>query len=321
MNVKTLFKHSSGSSVRRKYGATRLESTCIVAADDCRETLVLEMLVDESLEMIVDESLDMIVDESLDMIVDKSLMVEDKSLMKLVDETLKLDEEHFESVIADVTDTFCIPNKLGKGGFGQVYVGRSVTGGSGRTTTGAVETALNNVQINDIVVITRAETRPVVDHKLFYAGLKYTAYTFAVAMDNIIPAVTFLIAWVCKSEKVNIKKIHSIRKIDGTLVTVGGATTMTLVVGPTSHLPWTKCRCRGLKGYNCCPFVVKEAADMTYSGRGKDTAKPPCFFTEEETECLTKRIQDGRPYVVQHKVAFLHILLLKSKHERWNRTM
>ncbi|GKA24440.1 hypothetical protein Tco_0710473 [Tanacetum coccineum] len=27
--------------------------------------------------------------------------------------------------------------------------------------------------------------------------------------------------------------------------------------------------------------------------------KPPCFFTETETEYLTKRIQDGRPDVVQ----------------------
>ncbi|GJW81491.1 hypothetical protein Tco_0145466 [Tanacetum coccineum] len=62
---------------------------------------VLEMLVDESLDMIVDESLDMIVDESLNMIVDESLMVEDKSLVKLMDETLKLDKDHFEFVIGD----------------------------------------------------------------------------------------------------------------------------------------------------------------------------------------------------------------------------
>ncbi|GJW86420.1 hypothetical protein Tco_0161760 [Tanacetum coccineum] len=63
--------------------------------------LVLEILVDESLKMIMDELLDMIVDETLDMIMDESLMVEDKSLVKLVDKTLKLDEEHFEFVIAD----------------------------------------------------------------------------------------------------------------------------------------------------------------------------------------------------------------------------
>ncbi|GJV00650.1 hypothetical protein Tco_1329920 [Tanacetum coccineum] len=59
----------------------------------------LEMIMDESLEMIVDESLEMIEDESLEMIVDEPLMVEDKSLKKPVDE----DEEHFESVIADMS--------------------------------------------------------------------------------------------------------------------------------------------------------------------------------------------------------------------------
>ncbi|KAI7755579.1 hypothetical protein M8C21_025804 [Ambrosia artemisiifolia] len=81
---------------------------------------------------------------------------------------------------------------------------------------------------------------PVVDQNLYYAGMKYTTATFAVAMTNIIPAMTFLMAWICRLEKVNIKKIHSIGKIVGTLVTVGGAMIMTLVVGPTIGLPWTK---------------------------------------------------------------------------------
>ncbi|MFS7961477.1 putative EamA domain-containing protein [Helianthus anomalus] len=81
---------------------------------------------------------------------------------------------------------------------------------------------------------------PVVDQNLYYAGMQYTTATFAVAMTNIIPAMTFLMAWICRLEKVNIKKIHSIGKIVGTLVTVGGAMIMTLVVGPTIGLPWTK---------------------------------------------------------------------------------
>nr|GEV60622.1 putative reverse transcriptase domain-containing protein [Tanacetum cinerariifolium] len=41
-------------------------------------------------------------------------------------------------------------------------------------------------------------------------------------------------------EKVNIKKIHHTGKIVRTLVMVGGAMIMTLVVGPTIGLPWTK---------------------------------------------------------------------------------
>ncbi|KAJ9553502.1 hypothetical protein OSB04_017547 [Centaurea solstitialis] len=81
---------------------------------------------------------------------------------------------------------------------------------------------------------------PVVDQNLYYAGMKYTTATFAVAMCNIIPAMTFVLAWICRLEKVNIKKIHSMGKIVGTLVTVGGAMIMTVVAGPTIGLPWTK---------------------------------------------------------------------------------
>lgn len=50
---------------------------------------------------------------------------------------------------------------------------------------------------------------------------------------------TYLLFWA-RLEKVNIKKIHSIGKIVGTLVTVGGAMIMTVVAGPTIGLPWTK---------------------------------------------------------------------------------
>ncbi|XP_076888475.1 WAT1-related protein At2g39510-like [Bidens hawaiensis] len=100
---------------------------------------------------------------------------------------------------------------------------------------------------------------PVLDQNLYYAGMKYTTVTFAAAMTNIIPAMTFLMACICRTKKfksnkindqilitfarletVDIKKLHSIGKIVGTLVTVGGAMIMTLVAGPTIGLPWTK---------------------------------------------------------------------------------
>lgn len=44
----------------------------------------------------------------------------------------------------------------------------------------------------------------------------------------------------CRLEKVNIRKIHSLAKIFGTIVTVGGAMLMTLVKGPMLDLPWTR---------------------------------------------------------------------------------
>nr|XP_043612026.1 WAT1-related protein At2g39510-like [Erigeron canadensis] len=80
---------------------------------------------------------------------------------------------------------------------------------------------------------------PVIDQNLFYGGMKFTTATFATAMCNIVPAVTFVMAWIFRLEKVKIKSLHSQGKIIGTLVTVGGAMIMTLVTGPAIQFPWT----------------------------------------------------------------------------------
>ncbi|KAI3793365.1 hypothetical protein L1987_35983 [Smallanthus sonchifolius] len=84
-----------------------------------------------------------------------------------------------------------------------------------------------------------AQLEPVLDQILYYTGMKYTTATFAIAMCNIIPALTFFMAWMFRLEKVNIRKLHSQAKIVGTLVTVGGAMVMTLVNGVPIPLPWT----------------------------------------------------------------------------------
>ncbi|XP_010253282.1 PREDICTED: WAT1-related protein At2g39510-like [Nelumbo nucifera] len=81
---------------------------------------------------------------------------------------------------------------------------------------------------------------PVIDQNLYYAGMSYTTATFTAAMCNILPALTFLLAFVLRLEKVNIKNVRSQAKVVGTLVTVGGAMLMTLIKGPTMDLPWTK---------------------------------------------------------------------------------
>ncbi|GJZ27035.1 WAT1-related protein [Tanacetum coccineum] len=128
--------------------------------------------------------------------------------------------------------------KLGKGEFGRVYVGRRVTGVSGRTALREGRPKLTFFVF--IMIMLLGLLKPVVDQNLFCAVLKYITATFAVAMGNIIPATTFLITWVCRLEKANIKKIHSIGKIVGTLVTVGGAMIMTLVARLKIGLPWTK---------------------------------------------------------------------------------
>lgn len=40
--------------------------------------------------------------------------------------------------------------------------------------------------------------RPVIDQNLYFLGMKYTTATFAAAMSNILPAITFVMAWVLR---------------------------------------------------------------------------------------------------------------------------
>ncbi|KAL5704289.1 hypothetical protein ACHQM5_022737 [Ranunculus cassubicifolius] len=81
---------------------------------------------------------------------------------------------------------------------------------------------------------------PVIDQNLYYMGMKYTSATFASAMFNILPAITFIMAIVFRMEKVRIKSIHSQAKIIGTIVTLGGAMLMTLYKGPIIEMFWTR---------------------------------------------------------------------------------
>ncbi|XP_019192741.1 PREDICTED: WAT1-related protein At2g39510-like [Ipomoea nil] len=81
---------------------------------------------------------------------------------------------------------------------------------------------------------------PVIDQNLSYAGMNYTTATFTTALCNVIPGITFILAWILRLEKVEVRKLHSQAKILGTAVTLGGAMIMTLVRGPNIGLPWTK---------------------------------------------------------------------------------
>ncbi|CAH9133388.1 unnamed protein product [Cuscuta epithymum] len=80
---------------------------------------------------------------------------------------------------------------------------------------------------------------PVIDQNLYYAGMKYTTASFAAAMCNLLPAITFLLAWTFRLEEVNIRRLHSQSKIMGTTLTIGGAMIMTLVRGHIIEFPWT----------------------------------------------------------------------------------
>ncbi|XP_041025932.1 WAT1-related protein At2g37460-like isoform X2 [Juglans microcarpa x Juglans regia] len=70
--------------------------------------------------------------------------------------------------------------------------------------------------------------------------MKYTTATFAAAMTNILPALTFIMACILRLEVLRFKSIRSQAKVVGTIATVAGAMVMTLVKGPIIELMWTK---------------------------------------------------------------------------------
>ncbi|KAL5994706.1 hypothetical protein ACLOJK_024759 [Asimina triloba] len=81
---------------------------------------------------------------------------------------------------------------------------------------------------------------PVIDQNFYYAGLKFTSPTFSCAISNMLPAMTFVMAVICRMEKVDLKKLRCQAKVVGTLVTVVGAMLMTLYKGPILQMVWSK---------------------------------------------------------------------------------
>uniref|UniRef100_A0A5B6YMU3 WAT1-related protein n=1 Tax=Davidia involucrata TaxID=16924 RepID=A0A5B6YMU3_DAVIN len=81
---------------------------------------------------------------------------------------------------------------------------------------------------------------PVIDQNFYYAGLKFTSPTFSCAMSNMLPAMTFVMAVLCRMEKVDMKKVRCQAKVVGTIVTVAGAMLMTVYKGHVLNMIWSK---------------------------------------------------------------------------------
>ncbi|KAH9738773.1 WAT1-related protein [Citrus sinensis] len=79
---------------------------------------------------------------------------------------------------------------------------------------------------------------PVIDQNFYYAGLKFTSPTFSCGMSNMLPAMTFVMAVLCRMEKVEIKKIRCQAKMVGTIVTVAGAMLMTIYKDSVRTIGW-----------------------------------------------------------------------------------
>ncbi|KAJ1439261.1 EamA domain [Sesbania bispinosa] len=77
---------------------------------------------------------------------------------------------------------------------------------------------------------------PVVDQGFTFLGMQYTSASFASAVMNAVPSVTFVLAVILRLERVRIKELRSQAKVIGTLATFIGALLMTLYKGPQIHL-------------------------------------------------------------------------------------
>ncbi|KAK7385208.1 hypothetical protein VNO78_30921 [Psophocarpus tetragonolobus] len=77
---------------------------------------------------------------------------------------------------------------------------------------------------------------PVVDQGFTFLGMQYTSASFASAVMNAVPSVTFVLAVILRLESVKIKELRSQAKVVGTLVTFIGALLMTLYKGPQFDL-------------------------------------------------------------------------------------
>ncbi|KAI4300150.1 hypothetical protein L6164_033560 [Bauhinia variegata] len=87
-----------------------------------------------------------------------------------------------------------------------------------------------------IKIVILSVLEPVIDQNFYFLGMKYTTATFAAAMTNILPAITFVMACILRLEKLKMKSIRSQAKVFGTLATVAGAMAMTLLKGPALEL-------------------------------------------------------------------------------------
>ncbi|XP_061366459.1 protein WALLS ARE THIN 1-like [Gastrolobium bilobum] len=71
----------------------------------------------------------------------------------------------------------------------------------------------------------------------YLLGLENTTPTFASAIQNSVPAITFLMAVILRIEQVQLNRKDGVAKVAGTVLCVTGATVITLYKGPTIYSP------------------------------------------------------------------------------------
>ncbi|GAB4829786.1 hypothetical protein Ancab_019441 [Ancistrocladus abbreviatus] len=66
---------------------------------------------------------------------------------------------------------------------------------------------------------------------LYLESLAFTSATFASALGNLVPAITYILAVSCRLEKLALRSLPGKAKVAGTIIGIGGAMMMTLYKG------------------------------------------------------------------------------------------
>ncbi|KAI4388462.1 hypothetical protein MLD38_000784 [Melastoma candidum] len=75
------------------------------------------------------------------------------------------------------------------------------------------------------------------NQSFYMLGLEHTSPTFASAIQNSVPAITFLMAVILRIEKVQLDRKDGLAKVFGTAFCVAGASVITLFKGPPIYTP------------------------------------------------------------------------------------
>ncbi|XP_028551803.1 WAT1-related protein At1g44800-like [Dendrobium catenatum] len=112
-----------------------------------------------------------------------------------------------------------------------------------------------------IKILALAILEPVLEQNFYCMGAKLTSASFASTLENIIPAITYLMALVLRTEKFDIRRRRGQAKVIGTLLTVAGAVLMILYKGPIFDLVF----------YSKARETQSNSANSI--GQGKDSSK------------------------------------------------
>ncbi|KAG5525030.1 hypothetical protein RHGRI_031649 [Rhododendron griersonianum] len=89
-------------------------------------------------------------------------------------------------------------------------------------------------------IMVLAILKPILDQNLSYLGMNLTSASFASAIMNAVPAVTFVLALILRLEQLKIKEERSQATVLGTLLTFAGALIMTIYKGPIINFIWSQ---------------------------------------------------------------------------------